>query len=529
MLEIITFIDRVKLIQPLYFLNKQLKIHQKMKKQLIGFCLALFMFSLNVLAQKTEIEQQLPLSQNLQSQLYRYHAIETESTPKTNNHKELPTAKNEFSTLKIDSIILRDKNFRSLKEEYIFNSHGIRISMLSSYWNYNKWMNSEKQESAYDSNNNRFSTVLYKWIANTWEYSEKYEYTYDSDNHIILDITSVWDKISNTWIVKYRFEYNYNNDGNEISRMFYRWADNTKDLTLSSKTEFIYNNQGFKSARIVYSWNKNSNLWERVGKNEYTYDSRGNQTSDILYLGARDDTSVGVTKNEYIYDNQNNNTVKIQYFWNSEAQKWLEVYKYEFVYDSNNLFTTQNDYNWDESVKLWIANQEIQYVFDANSNRTSKIIRFRDALTNTWNNNSKTDYTYDNNYKIENLYSTSLIYSSLFETVKNNIPVEATQYIWDNQNQQWETQYYITEKRYYSPATFTSIIEPTEKNIKIYPNPVVDMLRISNAQGELNVKLYDLQGILLLQTNQNTLDFSAYKAGVYFLNVNGQIKKIVKK
>ena len=77
----------------------------------------------------------------------------------------------------------------------------------------------------------------------------------------------------------------------------------------------------------------------------------------------------------------------------------------------------------------------------------------------------------------------------------------------------------------YKPHQF----KKQENNIKIYPNPVIDVLQISNTQGELNVKLYNLQGILLQQTNQNTLDFSDYKAGVYLLDINGQINKIVKK
>jgi hypothetical protein len=366
--------------------------------------------------------------------------------------------------------------------------------------------------------------------TNTWDCFEKTERTYDNNNHVILDITSVWDKPTNTWIIMYRYEIAYNTNGNEVSSIFYKWAQNTKDLTLSSKTEYIYNSQGLKSAKIGYSWNKNLNLWERGGKYEYTYDSKSNLTSAIVSLGATDDTSVGVTKNENIYDSNNNNTSNIQYYWDTEAKKWMEVYKSEFAYDSNNLLVTQIDYQQDKSAKLWITTGKTQYVFDANGNRTSKIIRSWDVLTNTWKNNSKTDYAYDNEYTIANLCPTGLLYSSLFELFKkNNVPLEATQYIWDNQRQQWESSYYSFEKRYYSPISLTSVIEPTANDLKIYPNPVIDMLQINNVQGRLDVKLYSLQGILLQQTNQNTLDFSDYKAGVYLLNVNGQIKKIVKK
>jgi len=503
-----------------------------MKKQLIGFCFAFVLFSINVWAQKTKIGQQLPLSQELKSKLCKLHEIETENTPRTHRTNVLAAKKELLPTLKIDSIIWRATVSNPEKEEYLFDSHGNRILTLNSYWDYNKWINYGKDESVYDSNNNLLSRVWYDktGVTNTWDCFEKTESTYDNKNHVILDITSVWDKISNTWIIMFRYEIAYDNNGNEVSRVFYKWAENTKDLTLSSKTEYVYNSQGLKSAKIGYSWNKNLNLWERGGKYEYTYDSRSNLTFAIVSLGATDDTSVGVTKDENSYDNNNNNTSNIQYYWDTEAKKWMEVNKSEFAYDSNNLLVTQIDYQQDKSAKLWITTGKTQYVFDANGNRTSKIIHSCDVLTNTWKNSSKTDYAYDNEFTIANLYPTGLLYSSLFELFKkNNVPLEATQYIWDNQRHQWESSYNAFEKRYYSPISLTSVIEPTTNDLKIYPNPVVDMLRISNVQGELNVKLYSLQGILLQQTNQNTLDFSDYKAGVYLLDVNGKIKRIVKK
>ncbi len=507
-----------------------------MKKQLIGFCFAFVLFSINVWAQKTKIGQQLPLSQELRSKLCRLHEIETENTPKTHRTNVLAAKKELLPTLKIDSVIWRTKDSNPAKEEHLFDSHGNQILTSYSNWNYNKWINYAKDESVYDGNNKLLSTVSYYLIslANTWDYFEKHEYTYDNNNHVVLDIASVWDKPTNTWIVKFRYELTYDNNGNEISRVFYKWAENTKDLTLSSKTEYVYNNQELKSAKIVYSWNKNTNLWERGGKYEYSYDGKGNLTSVILSVGATDDTSVGVTKNENIYDSNNNNTSNIQYYWDTEAKKWMEVYKDEAIYDSNKLLVRDVGYNWDKSAKLWITTWETQYIFDANGNSTSKITRSWDVLTNTWKNDSKNDYTYDNDYTIANLYPTSLVFSSLFDLFlfknkENSVPVEVTQYKWNSQNQEWESPYSSSENRYYSPIALTSVPETAENDLKIYPNPVVDMLRISNAQGALNVKLYDLQGILLLQTNQNALNFSTYKAGVYFLNVNGLIKKIVKK
>lgn len=522
-------------LHDLFYSYKLFKLKQEMKKQLIGFCFAFVLLSVNAWAQKTEIKQQVPLSQELQSRLCRFHEIETENTQCTN---VLAAKKELLPTLKIDSVIWRAKDSNPAKNEYLFDSHGNRILILGSHWSYNTWINSTKDESVYDSNNNLLSTISYyrNGVGNTWtwDYFEKYEYTYDNDNHKILDIASVWDKPTNTWIVKFRYEIAYDTNGNNISTIFYKWAENTKDLTLSSKTEYIYNSQGLKSAKIVYSWNKNTNLWERGGKYEYGYDARGNQNSIVLSLGATDETSIGISKDESSFDSSNNNTSNIQYAWDTEAKKWLEVYKDEASYNSNNLPVGDVSYHWDKSAKVWITTEETQYIFDANGNSTSKITRSWDVLTNTWKNDSKIDYTYDNEHTIANLYPTNLAFSSLFDLFlfknkDNKVPMEVTKYKWNSQNQQWESSCSSSESRYYSSISLTSVTETAENDVKFYPNPVVDMLRISNAEAELHVKLYNLQGTLLLQTNQNTLDFSPYKASVYFLNVNGQLKKIVKK
>jgi len=41
-------------------------------------------------------------------------------------------------------------------------------------------------------------------------------------------------------------------------------------------------------------------------------------------------------------------------------------------------------------------------------------------------------------------------------------------------------------------------------------------------------KLYNLQGQLLLQTNETEIDFTVYPKGIYILNVNGEQMKIIK-
>jgi len=62
-------------------------------------------------------------------------------------------------------------------------------------------------------------------------------------------------------------------------------------------------------------------------------------------------------------------------------------------------------------------------------------------------------------------------------------------------------------------------MEPIEEPaFKIYPNPTTGKVYIE-AEGE--IKVYDAQGVLLLETFGNQVDLSAYPQGVYLLQVNG--------
>ena len=65
--------------------------------------------------------------------------------------------------------------------------------------------------------------------------------------------------------------------------------------------------------------------------------------------------------------------------------------------------------------------------------------------------------------------------------------------------------------------------------VQVYPNPVVNTLYIkAENDTAIHAKLYNLQGQLLLQTNETEIDFVSYPKGIYILDVNGEQIKIVK-
>lgn len=81
-------------------------------------------------------------------------------------------------------------------------------------------------------------------------------------------------------------------------------------------------------------------------------------------------------------------------------------------------------------------------------------------------------------------------------------------------------------------GTTTSINESDISNsIKVYPNPVTDILKISSNR-ETKIDIYTISGRLVLskdiEIGENVISFLEYPSGVYIVNVGGILQKIVK-
>ena len=72
-----------------------------------------------------------------------------------------------------------------------------------------------------------------------------------------------------------------------------------------------------------------------------------------------------------------------------------------------------------------------------------------------------------------------------------------------------------------------------DKKIKIYPNPVKNVITIENRQeAEFHIKIYDILGKLILTKKisnvKNTIDVSNLKEGIYLLQYNNTLYKVIK-
>ncbi len=76
------------------------------------------------------------------------------------------------------------------------------------------------------------------------------------------------------------------------------------------------------------------------------------------------------------------------------------------------------------------------------------------------------------------------------------------------------------------------IENPVSEEVKIYPNPVQDILNIDNSSGIKDVEIYNLQGQLVFfqhfndfNSEEKILDLSQLQTGIYFMNLLKDNKK----
>lgn len=75
----------------------------------------------------------------------------------------------------------------------------------------------------------------------------------------------------------------------------------------------------------------------------------------------------------------------------------------------------------------------------------------------------------------------------------------------------------------------TDVRNDARTNIRIYPNPATGIVHIQNTDNDYpEVKLYNIQGILMTELYDKKIDVSSFTAGLYFLHVDGKQMKLVK-
>jgi hypothetical protein len=452
-------------------------------------------------------------------------------------------------TIKMDSLVKPNNN----KTMYEYDNYGNLISEI----HYFHGVKSSKSEWFYDEFGNETAEIDYDWNAtsNKWiEYSKKeYIYTYSSNKNQVSYIYHTWDKTTGTWVNGYKWEYTYDSLENKALYVYYKWNGTSNNwLESGTNDQYIYDGNGnvlshvesvvygttteYSKAEYTYDSNgelilmlyytQSSGIWVSDGRVEYTYDSNGNLL--IADGGSgKNENGGSANKEEYRYDDSGNLILCIGSVWERTSKSWVKGWRDEFIYDIHGNITSHIFYGqWDETSNNWQNANKYEYSYDTN-NFYSNLCSAPALLCRAFDVNIWVFLPFERTleflpkqlpkdyyYMIDQLHSTV------------NVPIEDYHYFYDDTNEEW---YAANSKSayYYSPFYSTAVPSVLDEGaVQVFPNPVKDLLHIKGIDPE--VKLYNLQGTLLLQSRASVIDISAYQAGVYIVDVNGEKIKVVK-
>ena len=80
----------------------------------------------------------------------------------------------------------------------------------------------------------------------------------------------------------------------------------------------------------------------------------------------------------------------------------------------------------------------------------------------------------------------------------------------------------------FTPPTNTNVNDTLVNTILVYPNPTQDVLMIQGAESQ-TLRVYNLQGSLLLTQWGNQISVSHLPVGTYLLQIGTQVVRFIKK
>lgn len=488
-----------------------------------------------------------------------------------------------FQHMNFDSLInAQPRSQRSVENATIKldSSRSWKFDTLSQQWNYyytnnytyypfgsiktaESYSDQGIQVQYYDESSNVIKYTSERFVNGQLLKDFKYEYTYDSNNRKIEDL--IFNIVGNEWVFSWKNNYGYDQDGNMISNLSYGWANGVwvENINLES----IYSN-GLLITRINNHWNSAVVQWEPFQKTNYFHDAAGNQilsheldyainnwvfkgktettytsfNQPVRYISTRLNGTVWLNsyKVEYSYDNNENLIEKSQYM--GDSQRWLN-YKSEIFYYDNRKNINQHEIKYGIDT-IWVNNEVTIKSYNIN-NQIVDYLNYRwDTVSNSWIDSYKYKNTFDqNNNLTERInYSGGIqgwkLLSKWETVVEISIPIEDIQmehgypyldiynqlirdkrYLWSNK--QWELS---DTTNYYYSSLITSISEPSEISLKIYPNPTTDFIHIEgDIKANTMVRILDIKG-RLVQSEQiskyaNTVNVQGLISGLYFIQI----------
>jgi hypothetical protein len=388
------------------------------------------------------------------------------------------------------------------KEQFTYSYGNIDTEILS-VWNHQNddWQPLQKFEYSFDFNGNLISIISsFQYIPNQWSFNAKYVYTYDQNGNLTSETSFVW---SGGWINSYKYELTYNAAQQIILHIDYEWNHGTNQWDNMNKNEYLYTSS-ILTSEIASYWNYGINNWEYYAKSEYFYETMA-VTKEIVYRWETNPSAV-----------------------------WVEESKYEYEYELGSFMLlvriNETDYIWDEGTNGWDwePKYKADYQYDNRDNLTEEIHYTWNSDSGQWVEDNKGEYIFDLAYELSDLtvpffYNDELLYNI------NNMIIGYRGYEFENPN--WVD----TDKLVLYYSDYTNPLNTDEtilaNVIKVYPNPVNQILTIDSSFPLNKVELFSILGkkVKDVTSDFKTIPVNDLSNGIYIVKIQSGNRVVFRK
>ncbi len=386
----------------------------------------------------------------------------------------------------------------SSNTEYSYNTKGFLTERLQT--NATSGENQNKNTWAYDSHDNQTENIGYNWNDIDWEIygGHKNLYTYDANGNITENVTQYWEE--DNWTNSSKDIYDYDNNGVKIGRIHQEWENNS--WANEWKITYATNNQGEWIEIIDSEWENNSwvyiyretdivwhnwELWQRSSYKSQVWNvqwinfEKYNATfinDDYVGVYLRYENNIWVNYRRETYTKSQTERIRIyEYF---ENKGWANSSRHSQFFDEYESYTGSRDESWENDE--WVVSGE-------------------------WSNT----YTYN----------------------ENNDITEEIFMIWNPDTLDLENfQRHVYSNFQYFESGVNDIISLS--NVKVFPNPVGDILNIEIQNKNLTEAVFQIMNITgqivyegIVSNQLTSKDIKSLSTGVYILHIQTTDNRIL--
>lgn len=414
-------------------------------------------------------------------------------------------------------------------------------SLISSQWddNFNEWVKSRKEEFTYDANENVNTFVIYDWDHNTldWGPGSKFEFTFDANRNLTVLISYYWQFWNSQWALVNKLELVYDGNNNLTMDTTYFWDSNSSLWVQSFQTEYTYDNSQNMTLEVGYEWL--TNQWFYSYKDELTYDMANNLILENNFYWNYGTSQWDVyAKWDYTYDQSNNLISEILSDW--DGFQWVNNEKYEYTYNTAGHLTVDIGSNWNSGTSQWVYYYKDEYTYDGNGNRTfGYYYEWISGNPGDWSNYYYDEFIFDLAYDMNDIIG-PLLFEDILGFGFGDIAVEFNNMVIGYRGYEYENQSWTDIDKvifYYSNYNNALNIddEILSKSVKLYPNPVDDVLIVNSEIPLTKVEVYSILGkkVKEFNTGFNSMRMDNLSNGVYIIRILAEkgsaTRKLIKK